>query len=897
MARKKRKYRKNTTTKMTLKDRETNAKNALHYGHYKKAITHLKPLLEAKNIESDRKARWIEWAKTAHTSLAQQLFKSKKYQEVIRVCNSGHRLCELALDTPIYITSLINTNRFDEALEYYLQLSEKSAEGKTARSDLALIRSELAVRAIANDSKIIERLPEDDPVAAGFENACELLDAYCHSNDELVEDKLKLISFRSPYRDLKQIISAAIKLDKGSEADKEKSRETLANISPDSAFFSLAEAFQLTAMDVEEIASSYLSLNNNLQAFVCHAKGWQEEQQKLLNALANLPPEPGFSEIFRIADSCKKIQPEYAREIAQMALVHARVKHSNVITPKRYEQRFGKMDALESQHVEALYEILTYDEEPKDDYFFDPEEQFIDVEEAWEDYLSLLNDENDEKYGGMNPSVSLSNALVYRFFVKLRSRSDTDTRIRRTSIHYLEKSLEYDPLDKESHLDVIRYYLNEKKLKDARDSLNLALKYYPDDLQILLLAVEVAIAGNAFKKASNYAKKILEVDPINRQARNLLCKAHLAHARKQVPGGKWHLLEKELDEAEQWSKDQVNIQAAIVTLRAIMATAQKQKKQASEYLQQLSSLLKTDLNASLIIHLETGATNSEAINCNAKKLHQLAKLKWRPAKKQKKEVLFSFIEMSEACLNDYDEKVVHEAFTALKPALKFIDTADFSLQDYESVLAFWHRTKQTDLSEVYVEKAIKEHGNLPLLIYYRYIDKPFLPFASFSEVEDALHRAKEAGDSRTVTRLISVLEKSGPPMPLGGFNDKHFPDFDLDDDFNDLDDDLPLKDLDEDALKILLPELINLAASDKEIISLLQNVVRLPHAKIMEYKDIIGEKGLREMLIAFITKQTEPEDFIAEYESTKEETEKEDKKPKKKSFFSQLNLLFGGDDE
>ena len=863
---------------MTLQDRETSAKNALRYGHFKKAIVHLKLLLD-----TEKRAEWVDWAQTAHTSLAQQLFHEKKFQEVVKLFASGYRLFNLSLETPIYIDALLNVNRLDDALDHYLQLSKQVPQKKNDKSALSLIRSGLAARAIAGESKIIDCLPADDPVVVDFDKAYQLLDAYCSSDDEAVAHSLKLISFRSPYRDLRQIVAAAIQLDKNSGDNLENSRDSLAHIAADSAFIKLAELLHLVSKDTRDILTSFSSLNSDAQRFIQQMKGWQEGQDKLINKLANLPDEPDPTKLFRIADECKKIQPEYCSNIAKMALIHARAGKNKVVTSRRYEQRFNKLSPLESIHVEALYEKLAFELKLKHEYYFEPDEQFEDLEYAWEEYLRLLDE------GETNQDVLLIKALVYRYFIEERSKGDT---VCQTTAHYLKESLVFDPTDKESHIKLIRYYFDNNKLKEARDNLNLALKHYPDDLQILLLAVEIAIASSAYKKATNYAKAILEVDPINRQARALLCNAHLSHSRKQAKINKWHLFEKELDEAERWGGDQVPIQVAIAVLRASMAIAQKQNKQANEYLQQLRTLVTTDLNASLIIHLEAAS-----INADAKRLHQLAKLKWKPAKKQTKDVLFSLFDFSETHLDNYHEDVVYNAINALSPALQFIEVKGFTLQDYERVLTFWHRIQQIELLNIYIDKAVREHGKTPMTTYYLYANKQYLSFDEYEDVGDAIDQAKDQGDTTIAARLITVLKKCGPPLFSDNTMGNPFFDFDEDDD-NEFDENLPAGELDKKALSIL-PELIRTAASNDEVILMMQDIMSVSHLDVMKFRDTVGSQGLKEMLIAFIVDKTEPEDFIANYNSAEKGKKKQlqnktKNKPKKKN--SQQINLFGDND-
>jgi len=56
-------------------------------------------------------------------------------------------------------------------------------------------------------------------------------------------------------------------------------------------------------------------------------------------------------------------------------------------------------------------------------------------------------------------------------------------------------------------------------LKRARPHLDARLASAPNDTDTLLIAVQTALAGDSHKKAAGFAKRLLELDPINpRQA-------------------------------------------------------------------------------------------------------------------------------------------------------------------------------------------------------------------------------------------------------------------------------------------------------------------------------------------------------------------------------------------
>ena len=266
--------------------------------------------------------------------------------------------------------------------------------------------------------------------------------------------------------------------------------------------------------------------------------------------------------------------------------------------------------------------------------------------------------------------------------------------------------------------------------------------------------------------------------------------------------------------------------------------------------------------------------------------------------------------MSETCLKSYPEEVIQQAFKALSATLKFIHNKGFSLQDYEKTLAFWHRIQRRDLLDAYVDKAVKDYGEIPMTTYYQYVNNRYLNLAEYEKVSEAISEAREQGDSIFLSRLIALIEKCGPPMPPQSMMEGSFFDFDEEDfDTQALDklgnlegleglaslaglDDLD--DLDDADALFLLPKLIRTTVSDKDVFLMVQDLMGMSRSEANKFRDIVGKIGLREMLIAFLIDNIEPEDFIANY-NVVDKKDKTQKKANKKNT-QQMNL-FGDNDK
>ncbi len=135
----------------------------------------------------------------------------------------------------------------------------------------------------------------------------------------------------------------------------------------------------------------------------------------------------------------------------------------------------------------------------------------------------------------------------------------------------LEKSLTWDPDDRDTYLRLIGYYRRGKRRKDVRRLLEQARARWPRDMRILKAALDTVIEAGSFKKAAGIAREMLALDSINSGVRERLVEAHLAHARKQFPKGRPDLARKELAQAGEWAsgahaRTEIDLVAGLVAL-------------------------------------------------------------------------------------------------------------------------------------------------------------------------------------------------------------------------------------------------------------------------------------------------------------------------------------------
>lgn len=97
---------------------------------------------------------------------------------------------------------------------------------------------------------------------------------------------------------------------------------------------------------------------------------------------------------------------------------------------------------------------------------------------------------------GAQPGQMLHAALIWRHLAEACGKKGLND----VAFKQLKKSLDLDPDDRDSYLTVIRVLRSGNDLVQARAYLDKALPRFPRDAGVLLEAVEVSLAGKAFRR-------------------------------------------------------------------------------------------------------------------------------------------------------------------------------------------------------------------------------------------------------------------------------------------------------------------------------------------------------------------------------------------------------------
>ncbi len=372
--------------------------------------------------------------------------------------------------------------------------------------------------------------------------------------------------------------------------------------------------------------------------------------------------------------------------------------------------------------------------------------------EYWQSALQLLKNQQDKK-------TDLKSALILRRIAVLYQQQLG--RFSEAIEQPLLDSLDYDPNDAETFLTLIGFYQEMGETENHRQFVDRAVKQFPQHTEILLIAVDVAIQRDTFKKAARLATHILQQDPINQPVRQLLIQAHLAHARKQVLVGRVDLAEKELDAAD--AMERKGFESGIIeSVRGMLAYREGDSAHGEMLIEQScqrSGYLRGYFRAvveGLLLELDRGW-----VKPYQKLLKQLGRETLGVS-----EVL-DLLAVIQAYNNNEQGSEIEAALTPLVPSLRKVAKLKYSRDEIEMICECWWQMGHLQLLLDFSEPAEQLWPDEPLFSYFRIyaLSSGLLDRVRAKDLEcltDCLELAKQRGEVSLVERIQSFVQ---PPEP------------------------------------------------------------------------------------------------------------------------------------
>ncbi|MBD9357001.1 tetratricopeptide repeat protein [Methylomonas albis] len=568
---------------------------------------------------------------------------------------------------------------------------------------------------------LIAHLPQDSALLKHWEWIGAALAAYRDGERERCEQALKQLPFRSAFRDLRTLLKAQL-LD---GVDIEQATVMLAKIPDESPYQPLAKACLAYRQTGADFVASVSALEHNQRRIVAQAKGLNARQSQLLEALAKLNGQIDAKARFNLVLQYRDV---FGNAAAQAYCLGVLAEYPG--GEKDYFKHFAGKDSFEENRLQAL--------------LHEQAENAYDAGFFWERCIDILKQDR--------PANDRKIALILRRMA--------DKAYSGEAAAMLADSLEYDPDDRQSYLKLLTIYQEQRPDPAQYEHwLERGLQRFPNDTELLVRAAKSAAARKAFKKAAAYAKALLQIDPVNTLAKQLLFANHMAHARRLIKTEKFHLVEKEIQAAEQLTIDK-SLRRQAELLRGFYLWQAEDKAQGLQRIADtLASLYDDPVNMHVQAQIEAGL-----LELPTQGLSRVL-----PAFK---DYLLSAPQLQRliGLLNYYDEQLddnslILKALDKVKAPLK--KSAEWLL-DHETLLLAWCQALESighfELLK-HCAKMAQARRHTPALMYYRTLaecqgDASHLDLMSLYRLEIALADARADSDNRTAGLIGRLLERA-----------------------------------------------------------------------------------------------------------------------------------------
>jgi hypothetical protein len=513
---------------------ENQAMSKLDAGQYKEAIELYKALLKRAN-----KTEWRLALARCYLGRALDFAAKGMVKEALVLWENYAQNAEPpheALDR--YIVWLLQTNEPVKAKNRIGRLSAQQLDEQYP--ELAAL---LGLLIITGSLDCRDNLPPDSVFMAHAVVVQDALSAYQNNQPEDLEAALKKLPFRSAFRDFRTLIKAALLVsDSVGEA-----QSLLAKIPADSPYQQAAALLLAVTHEGAALVDDVSRFSPAQIRIIEAAKKFDKKQIELLDIVCKQKD--------RLSDKAKfnlviQYQALFGADLAQRYCLAALSTYP--VGQRDFEKRFGSMNGFEAWRLKALR--------------CERDRDFIGAEYYWKQAIEALKTQGGDS--------AFRIALIMRHVAARQENAEE-------ALPWLRDSLDYDPEDRESYVKILQGFEQREQKTDAYKTwLDKSLAKFPRDVELLGLAIKASTRNKAFKKAAHYAGVLLKIDPVNTFAKQVLFGSHLAHARKLIKTKKFHLVEKEIRQAEKVTLGK-HYQEQARLMRGFFVFASEDKKQGA----------------------------------------------------------------------------------------------------------------------------------------------------------------------------------------------------------------------------------------------------------------------------------------------------------------------------
>lgn len=524
---------------------EQQALSQLNSAHYKEAIELYKKLWQ----ESDND-EWCDKLAYCYLQRALSFAGRAMFKEALVLWENYTQYAHKPYQAyDHYISWLIQTKNTRKVQSSLAELTSQQLD-----KQYPALATLLGLLMLTEYPEFQQDLPQDSVFITDYKLVQKALEAYQDDNQERLNEVLKQLPYRSTFRDLRILLNAITT----ASTSVEKLQTLLAKIPKHSPYEKIAQLLCACTQDGSELTQSLIPFSHKQRQVIFEIKGLNKKQIDLIESLQKKPLSDKIK--FNLAIKYQSLCGiEAAQNFCQVLLL------SYPAGRRDFKKNFDSVNEFKENRLQALY-----CEQKGNSY---------KAEYYWRQCIAILVKETTDN--------GLKIALILRHIAK-QHEDEVE------QIELLVESLQYDPEDMDSYLQILRYFSQPyEDVEDYKQWLAKTLEKFPQQIEVLTLAIETAIANKAYKKASQYAKKILETDPLNNFAKQTLFTSHLARARRFILTKNYHLVEKEIQQADDLSLGKA-YKVKTQLIRGLFYFASQDNAQGLEFI--VESLNKLHLN-------------------------------------------------------------------------------------------------------------------------------------------------------------------------------------------------------------------------------------------------------------------------------------------------------------
>ncbi|MCP4341990.1 MAG: hypothetical protein GY799_24675 [Desulfobulbaceae bacterium] len=412
---------------------------------------------------------------------------------------------------PLRLNLLLQAANYTEATKLYNQCHDQLTQEQRQQLEalfgaLLLTGNGVKLTDFENDSAIVRIYPM----------ALTAIDMSCSGQTDKLEDVLRQIPIRSPYRDLRTLLTGLHHLSR----DNVKGRKILLKIATDSPYHNCAAGFIATTVSSKSLLADLAATPKADRSRLPELNGLPVSHVRVLEELANSDGKP--KHLYQIVHRNERcFDKGQKNELYRNILPFCRAQAVNIL---ERSMAFGLAEKIRlcalAAEKEDMSKFAVYN---------------------WSDYLQTIGMKDPTRHPEIAMVIRRQAALMKKDRYDYSPQEVLDTML---------KSLEYDPGHARTWLDASEYARRYQSKQQHYAIIQDAVQKLPGEVSILLAAMRASSNRGAHKKAAGLAGRVLALDPINTAALDFLVASRLEHGRKLASQKKWDLAEKELLAAE-----------------------------------------------------------------------------------------------------------------------------------------------------------------------------------------------------------------------------------------------------------------------------------------------------------------------------------------------------------